>query len=52
MPTTELNITTLLDNADRLARKKHKQIGTNLTKSLQPGKRGWNRAAAAASVVR
>jgi hypothetical protein len=50
--TTEPNITTLLENADRLASKKHKLIGTNLTESLQPGKMDKEREAAASEMKR
>ncbi len=40
MLTTELEIiTTPLENADILASKKRKQIGTKLTESIHPGKR-------------
>jgi hypothetical protein len=49
---TELDIKTLLENADRLASKKHKQIGTNLTESIQPGKVGKERATAASEMKR
>ncbi len=52
MLTTEPNITTLIENADRLASKKHKQIGTNLTESLQPGKMDKEREAAASGMKR
>jgi hypothetical protein len=50
--TTEPNITTLLENADRLASKKRKLIGTNLTESLQPGKMDKEREAAASEMKR